>query len=160
MNHSTLILGLGNDLLRDDGVGLAAARLVAELVGEEADLEEACLATIDLLPLLSGYRRVLVVDGWLSEDRPPGSPVHVSPDQLPRGFGYRSFHSLPFGEMLRLGRLLDLPMPDEIAIHGLAVEDPRTFGYGFTPAVERSWRAWARTIASMEFGQVRQTAWR
>jgi len=158
MKRTTLILGMGNELLGDDGVGLAAAREVARLAGDAADLEEACLATIDLLPVISGYRRVIVVDAWLSGDQPPGTPVHVSPDRLPDGFGYRSFHSLPFGQMLRLGRELELPMPDEMSIHGLAVEDPRTFGRGFTATVERSWRRWAHTIATTEFGAVRLQA--
>ena len=42
----TLVLGLGNEVLTDDGVGLRAARMVGSLAGDEADVVEACVATI------------------------------------------------------------------------------------------------------------------
>jgi hydrogenase maturation protease len=146
-----LVLGLGNELLRDDGVGLVAARRVAELAAGRADLVEACVATVDLLQVLRGYDRVVVVDAWVSDNAPPGTTIRAVPEDLPRGFGYRSFHTLPFREMLDLGRSLGLPMPREMSIHGLSVEDPATFGQGFTPAVARAWRGWAAAIARTEF---------
>jgi hydrogenase maturation protease len=148
----TLVLGLGNELLRDDGVGLCAARRVAYLVQPRADLAEACVATVDLLQVMRGYDRVIVVDAYLSQTDPPGTAVRCGPDDLPRGFGYRSFHTLPFREMLDLGREVGLPMPRMISIHGLSVADPASFGQSFTPAVERAWRLWADEIARQEFG--------
>ena len=140
MKRPTLILGLGNDLLGDDGVGLKAARRVAGQCGDTADLAETCVATIDLLPILSGYRHVVVLDAFLSDDLPPGSTIQARPDDLPKGFGFRSFHTLSFREMLRLGVEFDLPMPDDISIHGLVVKEPYTFGERFTEEVEEAWR--------------------
>jgi len=151
-SRSTLILGLGNDLLMDDGVGLRAARRVAELVGDRADLVEACLASVDLLPIINGYDRVIVVDAFYSPDFPPGMSVRAAPKDLPRGFGYRSLHTMPFQEMLELGETLELEMPREVVIHGLAVAEASTFGETFTPAVDRSWSQWAASIAAREFG--------
>ncbi len=148
----TLVLGLGNELLRDDGVGLRAARRVAEIAGGRADLAEACVATVDLLPLITRYDRVVVVDAYVSADDPPGTAVCATPDDLPRGFGYRSFHTMPFREMLELGRTLGLAMPSAMAIHGLCVEDPATFGYEMSAAVAAAWPAWAEAIAHAEFG--------
>lgn len=144
----TLILGLGNEVLRDDRVGLVAARRVAELAGGRADLAEACVATIDLLSLMAGYERVIVVDAYLSPTDPPGTALRATPDDLPAGFGYRSFHTLPFREMLDLGRRLGLPVPREVVIHGLSVADPATFGETLTPAVEAAWPSWAAAIAA------------
>jgi hydrogenase maturation protease len=146
------VLGLGNELLRDDGVGLRAARLVVRLAGPWAVLAEACVANLDLLPLLCGQERVVVVDAYCSVHDPPGTTVCATPDELPHGFGYRSLHTMPFAEMLELGRRLDLPMPQRMTIHGLCVQDAMTFGAGFTPAVERTWRKWARSIVRIEFG--------
>ena len=81
----TLVLGLGNDILSDDGVGLQVARRVGELIGDRADVAEASVATIDLLPLMSGYDRVVIIDAFLSPDLPPGTPVRTTPADLPRG---------------------------------------------------------------------------
>ena len=148
---TVLVLGLGNEILGDDGVGLLASRRVAELAGEQADHAEACVATLDLLPMIAGYERVIVVDAYLSPAELPGAAVRVASDDLPRGFGYRSFHTLPFREMLELGRSCGLPMPREVAVHGLRVEEVTTFGTAFSPSVERRWRAWAEEIARREF---------
>lgn len=147
----TLVLGLGNDILSDDSVGLRAARRVAEAVGDCADLVEACVATIDVLPMMAGYDRVLVIDGLIDSTVPPGTPVRASIDELPNGFGHRSFHTLPLGAAIEFGRDLGLAMPDVIVVHGLTVADPATFGEGLSPAVEVSWRAWADRIVDEEF---------
>ena len=147
----TLVLGLGNEVLGDDRVGLVAARRVAELAGGRADLAEACVATIDLLGVMAGYERVIVVDAYLSPKDPPGTAVRATPGDLPAGFGYRSFHTLPFREMLDLGRRLGLPVPREVVIHGLCVADPSTFGETLTPPVEAAWPGWAAAIAETEF---------
>ena len=148
----TLVLGLGNEVLRDDRVGLLAARRVAELWDGRADLAETCVATVDLLALMAGYERVIVVDAYLSPADPPGTAVRATPGDLPAGFGYRSFHTLPFREMLDLGRRLGLPVPREVVIHGLCVSDPATFGETLTPAVEAAWPGWAAAIAETEIG--------
>lgn len=148
----TLILGLGNDILSDDGVGLRAARRVAELVGNRATLTEACVATIDLLPLMSGYDRVVIIDGFLSPDVPAGSTIRATPEDLPAGFGYRSFHTLTFREVLEIGEWLGLPMPGDVIICGLSVSDVSTFGEDFSPEVSGSWECWAEEIARAEFG--------
>jgi hydrogenase maturation protease len=148
----TLVLGLGNDILSDDGVGLRAARRVGEIIGTRADVVEASIATIDLLPLMSGYDRVIIIDAFVSPDLPPGTPVRASPEDLPDGFGYRSLHTLPFRAVLDMADRLEIPMPDEVVIHGLAVRDTSTFGESFSPAVEQAWEAWAEQISQTEFG--------
>jgi hydrogenase maturation protease len=125
--------------------------MVGALVGEEADLSEACVATIDLLPVIAGYDRLIVIDAYLSPDDPPGTAVRATAEDLPRGFGYRSFHSMPFREMLDLGVKLGMDMPREVSIHGLCVKNASTFGDSFTPEVECVWRLWAEDIALVEF---------
>jgi hydrogenase maturation protease len=145
-----LILGLGNDLLSDDGVGLIAARRVAELV-PGADYREECSATVDLLPILSGYDRVVVIDAYLCPELPPCTTVRAPAEELPAGFGHRSFHVFPFREILRLGRELGMPMPERVMVHGMCVADPYTFGDALSPRVAGAWPAWAESIARAEF---------
>ncbi len=77
--------------------------------------------------------------------------MRVVPDDLPEGFGYRSFHSLTFREIVDIGRWLGLPFPDHVAIHGLAVSDTTTFGATFSPEVAEVWEEWAKRIVEDEF---------
>ncbi len=154
----TLVLGLGNEILSDDGVGIQAARRVRELAGDRVNVAEACVATIDLLWLMSGYDRVVIIDSFLSPDLPPGTAVRVVPDDLPEGFGYRSFHSLTFREIVDIGNWLGLPFPGHITIHGLSVSDTSTFGQTFSPEVAEVWEEWAENILDQEFGLERTRA--
>lgn len=147
----SLVLGLGNEVLCDDAVGRLAARRVAELAGHRTALAEACVANIDLLGLLSAYERVVVLDAYVSQGLAPGTPVRATANERRRGFGYRSLHTLPFDEMLALGRAVGLPMP-QLVIHGLCVADPYTFGETLSPSVARAWPRWAERVALEEFG--------
>jgi hydrogenase maturation protease len=147
----TLILSLGNELLGDDAVGLLAGRRVAERAGPRAAHAEACLATIDLLPLVAGRDRLVVVDAYVSLTDPPGTRLRTRPEACPPGFSYRSFHALPFAEMLALGTALGYDLPAEVVIHGLCVSEPLTLGEGLSPAVAAAWPSWAQEIARVEF---------
>jgi Ni,Fe-hydrogenase maturation factor len=48
----------------------------------------------------------------------------------------RTPHFLGVGETLALGRLLELPMPAEVRIYAIEVEDPFTLGTELTPALQ------------------------
>jgi hydrogenase maturation protease len=147
----TLILALGNEVLGDDAVGLLAGRRVAARAGSRADHAEACLATIDLLPLLAGRDRLVVLDAYVSRCQPPGTPVHTHAEARPPGFSHRSFHTLPLADVLALGTALGYAMPSEVVIHGLCVPEPRSLGAGLSPAVAAAWPAWAEEVARAEF---------
>ena len=148
----TLVLGLGNDILSDDGVGLRTARRVGEYAGDLAEVVEASVATIDLLSIMSGYDRVVIIDAFLSPELTAGTPIRATAAELPKGFGYRSFHTLTFSEVLELGDWLGVSMPSEVVIHGLAVDETTTFGETLSPRVAEAWEPWAEEIARIEFG--------
>ena len=97
---------------------------------------------------MAGYDRVLVLDGLIDSSVPPGTAVRASVDDLPTGFGYRSFHTLPLGDAIEFGRELGLPMPETIVFHGLTVADPTTFGEGLSPEVGAAWRTWSDRIVA------------
>ena len=61
--NTILILGLGNTLLADDGIGPAVARrLHARLPAGTADLLEASAGGLEALELMAGYDRVVLID--------------------------------------------------------------------------------------------------
>ncbi|MBD3173715.1 MAG: hydrogenase maturation protease [Armatimonadia bacterium] len=133
---STLILGLGNDILRDDRVGLLAARELAKDSALRADIEEACLCNLDLLPILDGYDRAVVLDAIWGEAWEAGQVYRYAPSELPHTFGYRSPHTIDFPEMLEIGRQMGFHMPADVLILTLGVEDPFSFGEELSPSVE------------------------
>jgi hydrogenase maturation protease len=132
----TLILGLGNLLRKDDGVG---PRVVAELarrsLPEGVTALDAGAAGLDLLALLDGPQRVIIVDA-ADMGRTPGQFVRFTPDeaQLIDSEEAFSFHAMGLAEALALARALGRSLP-ELVVFGVQPES-LDWGEGLSPAVE------------------------
>lgn len=110
----TLILGVGNDLLGDDAVGL----LVAEaLAAEGLPVSTSVRSGLALLDEIVGARRVLLLDSQVT-GRPPGEICEFSLGAS--AIRSPSAHYLGYGEALAIGSAVGLDMPEEIRV--LAVE--------------------------------------
>jgi Ni,Fe-hydrogenase maturation factor len=57
-------------------------------------------------------------------------------------------HGINLRTALDLARRLSFPVPGEVLVYVMAVEDPYTFGERFTPEVEKALPAAAVTIAA------------
>jgi hydrogenase maturation protease len=135
--HKVLILGLGNAILRDDGVGIKIVRHLAQSDPyAEVDLKEAEVAGFALLDLLEGYERVVVVDAVRLRDTEPGEIVVFSADALQPSLHLVAGHQIDLPSALELGRQLGRPVPEAVHIVGVQVADDRTFDEHCSPAVE------------------------
>lgn len=123
----TLILGLGNDLLSDDAVGIIAARRLREIVGGRIDIIECNVAGMALLDVLVGYDRVIIFDACHSNDHLPGTIIEMVVDDL-RPIPGMSPHYAGLPEVISIGKSLGFNVPDEILI--LAVEIPECLAIG------------------------------
>jgi hydrogenase maturation protease len=152
----TLVLGLGNDILADDGVGLHAVReLQRELGGHPAiDFRETTEMGLALLDLITGYSRVLIVDSIQTGKAKPGQ-VHELDAHSLRLLAGRTPHFLGVGETLALGRQLGLAMPSEVSIFAVEVADPFTLGTAMTPALVEALPAVVRLIRGRLAGEAR-----
>lgn len=131
----TLVIGLGNDILSDDRVGLLACRELRVGLPPTVAVEEACLCNLDLLPLLDGFRRVLILDAIWGHEWRAGEVYRFTLQDLPSSFGYRSPHTLSLREMLIAGAEMGLEMPSQVVVLVLGVQDPFSFGEELSPAV-------------------------
>ncbi len=65
----TLIVGIGNELLEDEGVGIHAVRLLSsEDFGEHVQVVEAGTAILDLLPYLADAERLIILDAMKAQE--------------------------------------------------------------------------------------------
>jgi len=133
----TLILGLGNDLLSDDAVGIVAARRLCAVVGGCTDVVECSAAGLALLDVLVGYNRVIILDATSSGDHPPGTVFEMAVDDL-RPLARLSPHYAGLPEVLSIGKSLGLDLPREISIFAVEIADCLTIGGGLSEPVARS----------------------
>ena len=138
----TRIIGLGNPILTDDGVGIYAAREVAERLAassldEDIDIVESEAAGFALMELLAGWERVILVDSIQFDGLEPGSVVRLDPGDLHTSLRLRSVHDIDLPTVLELGRRMGLGMPCELIIFGIHAEDTLTFSESLTSAAKR-----------------------
>ena len=132
-----LLLGLGNDILTDDAVGL---HVVHELQRELADhpsidIRETTEMGLALLDYITGYRVVFIVDSIQTGKAAPGVLHELDAAALTQLTG-RTPHFLGVSETLALGRQLGLAMPEQVSIFAIEVADPFTLGTTLTPALQ------------------------
>jgi hydrogenase maturation protease len=123
----TLILGLGNDLLGDDAVGIIAAQRLGKIAGGCVDIIECNLAGIALLDVLVGYDRVIILDAFHSGNHPPGTVLDMSVDDL-KPIPGMSPHYIGLPEVTSIGRRLGLDVPDVISIFAVEIAECLTIG--------------------------------
>ncbi len=139
---SVRIIGLGNSILRDDGVGIYAAREVRRRLADEGydsgiDIVESEVAGFALMELMAGWKQVILIDSIQFDDLRPGTVVRINPDDLHTSLRIRSVHDINLPTALELGRKLGLEMPAELTIFGIQAKDALTFGESLTDAAER-----------------------
>ena len=144
MGKKTLVVGLGNPILTDDGVGVKVAYEVATaLPSELSDLTtitEASVGGLRLMEMMVDYEKAIIIDAYMPMDRPisPGT-IHrmtledlksISPTQHSA-----SAHDTTLVTALETGRQLGIGLPDEIVIFAIEVENVMDFSEDSTEAV-------------------------
>lgn len=133
-----LVLGLGNDLLGDDGIGPLVVDLLRRRPALRGfDFETAESAGLALLDLVSGYDEAIIVDCVSAPGRPVGEVRCVSPDDLVLESFPRSSHYLGLPEVIELAHRLGLPMP-ALEVVAISVRDPYRVGQSLTAAMRRA----------------------
>lgn len=103
----TLVIGLGNPIMGDDGLGLAALeRLEREWrLPPAVRLVDGGTWGMRLLPLIEQAEAVLLLDA-IDAGRAPGSLIVLARDEVPRVLGHKlSSHQVDLAEVLAVGEL-------------------------------------------------------
>jgi len=130
----TLVLGLGNDLLADDAIGIVVVRRLSEEIPARADFVESGLHGVALMDILAGYKRAIIVDAIRTGSLPPGTIIELRPDDL-RTVRSPSPHYSGLPEMIELAREMELAFPEDIRILAVEIVDPLTLGGAMSPQV-------------------------
>jgi len=134
----TLVLGLGNPILRDDSIGL---RVAQELRGQfdgnpDIEVSEDYWGGLRLMERMIGFDRVIIIDAILA-DSEPGTIHLLSPDDIPTQRS-ASAHDVNLPTALEFGRRAgaQLPPASEITLIGIEAADVQTFDESLTPELE------------------------
>ena len=129
-----LVLGLGNDMLKDDAVGIRVAQKLEGIFPPEVEVRSTSSFGLALLDELIGREKVLVIDSYVPEEFVGSEIQECNLDAVGEAETV-SPHFVGLGEIREIMRKLGLTFPREVRILAIPVSDPTTFSYEMTPAV-------------------------
>ena len=137
----TLVLGIGNLLRSDDGVGLhVIGKLSGEILAPGVDVKEAA-SGLDILDAIKGYDRLILVDAIKSGGE-PGSICKLSEEEFqtaPTVHSFSTHLNMDFFSVLELGgKLFPGEIPGDITVVAVEADDVITISDKCTPRVERA----------------------
>ncbi|MGD0878133.1 MAG: hydrogenase maturation protease [Anaerolineales bacterium] len=144
----TLVIGLGNPILGDDGVGWVVAEQVRSALSNPAkgihdphsvEVETASLGGLSLMERLIGYERVILVDAIFTGTQPVGTVSQFLLDDLPDlSAGHSaSAHDTSLRNALHVGRDMDifLPADENVTVITIEAEAVYDFSQELSPAI-------------------------
>jgi hydrogenase maturation protease len=136
---ATIVVGLGNPILGDDGAGWLVADAVEVALGgsrPDVTVERLAVGGLTLMEHLVGFRRAILVDAVVIGADPPGTVRRLPLEALPDGEAGHldSAHDATLRAALDAGRALGAPMPEDLEI--VTIEAARVLEVGETPTPE------------------------
>lgn len=149
--ESTMLLGLGNPILGDDGIGCMLAELVGDMLGPMDGLEvlSASVSPVRLVDIISGFHRLLVLDSVTTRRAEPGTLMEVDftvEGLLPPSSHHFSVHQIP-----EIASALGLQCPRDIVYLGIEIEPPREYGDRLSPLLEERLPSLAEEVIAILF---------
>ncbi|MDX1411329.1 MAG: hydrogenase maturation protease [Nitrospirales bacterium] len=146
MENNTIIrvIGIGNPLAGDDAVGSHIVRNLVKYRISGVEFVDAGLVGLELLDLLEGVKKVIIIDAFRSGGDPGEVVRLVLPEDLEQisAFAWESVmpstHSIGIGEALTMGNILGI-LPPYLTIFGIELgqtEMGRGLSRNIYPAIE------------------------
>jgi hydrogenase maturation protease len=130
-----LVLGIGNVILQDDGVGPAIVRELSRLnLPPDVFLKTTSLSGFPLLDIVTGFSTLIIVDATKSERKTGEITWEPAGTFQPRTEGINQ-HTMDLFRVLELGRQLELEIPTQIMVLTIGARDVTSFGEFLSPEV-------------------------
>jgi hydrogenase maturation protease len=132
----TLVIGLGNPILGDDGVGWRVVEEIARKTTDRSNVEvdTASLGGLSLMERLTGYERVILVDSFFSGKKPIGTVSLFLLTELPDlSSGHTTaIHDTSLRNALNVGRSMDISLPRDEDVQIVAIEAENVYDFSET----------------------------
>lgn len=147
-SRNIAVIGLGNTLRRDDGVGIhLLAELENELKRNDISFLNFGIASFGLVNFLSEFRKVLLIDAMDAGLAPATVKVFRLEDAyIYTGQNKISSHEITLADLLGVCKILGLTT--EVQVAGVQVKDA-SYGLEMTPELEKAKSAIVKNIKEL-----------
>ena len=142
----TLLIGLGNPILGDDGIGWRVAEEAEAILGKRpksererhpVDVLYLSLGGLSLMEHMEGYQDVIVCDSIIVKDQPNGTIYSLPLSRLPDFSSGHStaLHDTSLASALAVGRKMEMELPEDIWVVAVSAEYVYDFSEELSPPV-------------------------
>jgi hydrogenase maturation protease len=133
----TLVLGVGNPILSDDGIGIKIAQRLKEKRPELEVIEtsEAAISLLDLVAV-TGCERLIIIDSIRTGQGELGELYRFEVEDLKPAKDFSTSHGVDIATVVELGRRLGHSLPKCISLYAVEVQDNTSFGEECTEEVQ------------------------
>lgn len=150
VKKNILVLGIGNEMLKDDGIGPKVVKKLQNFMPSgNIDYMTSLVGGMETIELMKGYEEVVIVDGIMTKDGVPGTVYFMSYPLNKNTLHLSNAHDISFDMSVKLARKLDIPFPEKIKIIAIEIVEDREFGEELTPPLQKSYNDIYGSIASV-----------
>jgi hydrogenase maturation protease len=135
-NMKVLVIGLGNPILGDDGVGWSVAEEITRRMVNTPEVEVDCvsLGGLSLMERMTGCEHVIIVDSIFTGEKPVGSLSQFRLTELKDlSSGHTTaVHDTSLRNALNVGRSMNIPLPRDEDVHIVAIEAENVYVFSET----------------------------
>lgn len=135
-NEKILVLGVGNILMADEGIGVQIVNKMQTLdLPENVELLDGGTAGLDLIPYMKDKKKIIIID-CIDTDDPPGTVYRMTPLDLQEinTFTISSMHQIGLAETIQLSRLLGNDA--EMVIIGITPKNYKDYSLEISPELK------------------------
>jgi len=135
--NKTIIIGLGNELLSDDGIGPKLLKSLDKIIEDRNIITTvACCGGLELMEQLQGFSRAILLDAIRTVDGKPGNVYYFTPSDFRETSNLSNLHNINFITALHLGNFLELDIPADLHIIAVEISEDREFSENLTEILE------------------------
>ena len=150
-----LILGLGNDILTDDGIG---PKLVLELQKNvdypNVAFLSAAIGGLEVIEMIRDFGRVIIIDAIRTKDGVPGTIYRLTPDHFKETLHLSSFHDVSFLSALDLAEKMEISIPNQIDIIAIEIVEDLVFSNEFSQPIAKKYEQIYREVLEVVTGLI------
>jgi hydrogenase maturation protease len=139
-NKKILILGMGNDILTDDGIGIKLTKVLQEKYSDPNIVYDTLsIGGLEIIEYIKDFRTVIIIDAIKTLNGIPGTVYQFIPDDFKETSHLSNIHDISFLTSLKLAKKLDIPIPENIHIIAVEIVEDMVFSNDFTPQIQEKY---------------------
>ncbi|HNW99669.1 MAG TPA: hydrogenase maturation protease [Bacteroidales bacterium] len=155
--NKILILGMGNDILTDDGIGIKITKFLEKnFPFPNIVYDTLSLGGLEIIEYIREFKMVIIIDAIKTLNGIPGTVYQFIPDDFKETTHLSNIHDVSFLTSLKLAKELDITTPENIHIIAVEIIEDMIFSDEFTPLLQEKYPEILKEVTEMVEGLLKK----